>query len=98
MACSIYVLGPQVAAESELACVRRLNCGVKIGNASYCRNRAEGFIIEGRHALSNPAQYRGGVEGSWSIKWSSPAENASAFRNAEFHLLVERERKSTRLN
>ena len=81
---------PKVATQSELAGIRRLNSRFDIGNASDCRNRAEGFIIEGRHALGDPAQYGGRVEGSWSVKWSSPAENAGAFRNASLHLLVER--------
>src|SRR5262249_32076906 len=90
LARSIYVSGPKVATESELACVCGLYRRFNVGNASYCRDRAEGFIIEGRHAPGDPAQYRRRVEGSSSYKWRSPAETAGAFRYGSLHLLVER--------
>src|SRR5262245_12961132 len=77
LAGSIHVACPKIATKSELTCVRILNSRFKIGHASDCRHRAEGFIIESGHALGDSAQYCGRVEGAWPIKWSSSAENAS---------------------
>src|SRR5262249_40739475 len=87
---AIYVLGPYVAAQPELACVGGFDRSVEIANPDQRRNRTEGFIIESGHSRSDATQHRWRIERAVSLHCFTTAQHACPFRHAALHLLMQR--------
>jgi hypothetical protein len=90
LASRIYVLGPYIAAETELACIRRVDGSVDVRDAGDRGNGTESLFVEGGHTLSHSAEYRGCVEGSFAFCRFASAQDPCALCNAAFHLLMQR--------
>src|SRR5262245_54585667 len=74
LASQVDILGPQIAAQAELACVRRVDCCVKVRDSRYRRNRAERFFIESGHACGHSTQHGGRVKGALALYQSAAAQ------------------------
>ena len=51
----VDIPGPEIAAQPELACVRRTDGCIDVRDTGYRGNRAKGLLIESRHALGHSA-------------------------------------------
>src|SRR5438477_1962242 len=86
LASRIHIPGPYIAAETELACIRRVDGSVDVRDAHDRGNGTECLFVEGRHPLRHSAEHRRHVEGSLSFRAFAPAEYPCAPCNAAFHL------------
>src|SRR5262245_45634906 len=60
LASPVDILGPQIATQAELACVRRFDCCVNVSDPGHRRYGAERLFIESGHACCNSASHGGG--------------------------------------
>src|SRR5262245_8589260 len=74
LASPVDILGPQIAAQAELACVRRLDCCVNAWDPRHRRDGAERLFIESGHACGNSAQHGRRVKGALALYWSAAAQ------------------------
>src|SRR5215831_3686272 len=88
LAGQVDILGPEVAAQSKLACICSFDSRVDVGNATDRCNRTKGFFIEGRHPLLYAAQDSRFVESPFTPGCFTPTQHACTFCDASFHLFV----------
>src|SRR5262245_21681416 len=74
LASQVDILGPKIAAQAELACVRRVDCCDNVWDSSYRRNGAERLFIESGHACGHSALHGARVEGTLALYGSATAQ------------------------
>src|SRR5215469_12088026 len=80
--------GPEIAAQPELACIRRFDCCIDVPYPGDCGNRPEGLLIECGHALGHSAQDSRRVKGALAGHWLPAAQYARSLCDAAFHLFM----------
>src|SRR5262249_16285498 len=84
------VSGPEIAAQTELACIGRTNGRINVWNAGQRRDGTERLLIERGHAFGDSAQHGRWIKRALALDWVTPAQHASALCRAAIHLFVQR--------
>src|SRR5215471_18506370 len=67
LASQVDILGPKIATQTELACVRRMDRCVNVWDSSYRGNWAERLFIDSGYACGHSAQHGGRVKGALAL-------------------------------
>src|SRR5262245_17282359 len=86
--------GPDIAAPSGLACVRRTDRRIDVRYLGHRGNRTKRLLVERRHALGNSAQHGRRVKGALARHWLPAAQHACSFPDAPLHLFMQRRPKA----
>src|SRR5262249_19341508 len=89
LASQFDIFGPEITAQPELACVRRLDGRIDVAHTGHRGNRAKGLLIERGHPLGHSAQLRRHIKGALAWHRLAAAQDACSFGNAALYLLVQ---------
>src|SRR5262249_17120918 len=90
LAGDVDVFCPDIAAQTELTGVCRADGGIEVWDTSYRGNGTERFFIESGHPFGYSAQHGRRIESALAFDWFAAAQQAGAFCDTAFHLLVQR--------
>src|SRR5262249_21916318 len=89
-ASQLDVSGPEIAAQTELACIGRTDGRINVRNAGQRCDGTERLLIERGHAFGYSAQHGRWIESALSLYWFTATQQACALCDAAFYLLVQR--------
>src|SRR5262249_44799158 len=89
-ASQLDVSGPEITAQTELACIGRTNRRINVWNTGQRRDGTERLLIERGHAFGYSAQYGRWIKRALALYWLTAAQQGCALCRAAFHLFVQR--------
>src|SRR5262249_41134548 len=90
LASQVDVSGPEIAAQAELAGIRRADGCIDVWNTGDRCHGSERLFIEGGHAFGHSTQHGRWIESALALDWLAAAQQARAVCHAAFHLFLER--------